>query len=143
MTGRTLLFFSPRVREARRRQDEEEDADLQAGENEDDETLSCQIGKLSTVIALKAVRVGTDEMNFRILKMLPTNVEKIMMETGLTKVPVNIRMNELEKVCLAKRYKGTGKIVLTDFGKFFVDKIEEYEEIVGEYVIDIVKRCIG
>ena len=104
--------------------------------------FSDKVETLIGSIALKVTRVGTDEVNFRILKMLPASIEEIMMETKFTKVPINIRVNLLEKVWLAKRYRGTGMVILTDFGKFFIDKIEEYEEIVGEHVIEIVKKHI-
>ena len=51
-------------------------------------------------------------------------------------------MNQLERVCLAKIFKGTGRIVLTDFGEFFMDHIETHEEIVRDHVVDIAKRHV-
>ncbi|MCK5413626.1 MAG: hypothetical protein KAI57_04625 [Candidatus Pacebacteria bacterium] len=42
--------------------------------------------------------------------MLPTSIDRIMEKTGLTKVPVNAHVNELEKYLLVKRDRGTGQI---------------------------------
>ncbi len=107
----------------------------------DDEILR-ELGELHNTIALKTVRVGTDEVNFKILYMLPSNIENMMRELHLTKVPVNIRINQLEKVSLVKRFKGTGNVVITDFGMFFLDKINTYEDIVREHVMDILKKHV-
>jgi hypothetical protein len=52
---------------------------------------------LSEIIALKVVRTGTDRINFKIMEMLPSNIENIMKESNLTKVPINVRVNELER----------------------------------------------
>ena len=95
---------------------------------------------LTEKMALKVVRVGTDKVNFKILKMLSSNINVMSKEFNLTKVPINVRVNELEKVGLVLRFRGTGNVALTDFGKFFIDKIEEYEEIVCKRVTDIVER---
>lgn len=97
---------------------------------------------LSEKITLKMVQVGTDKTNFKILKMLPTSTESITRETGLTKVPVNSRMNQLERVGLAKRRRGTGRIVLTGLGECFMDMIETGEKIIGEQIEEIIKRIV-
>lgn len=75
--------------------------------------------------------------------MLPANIENMMKELNLTKVPINNRVNMLEKVDLVKRFKGTGNVVITDFGEFFLDKIGACEEIVRENSVNILRRCIG
>jgi DNA-binding GntR family transcriptional regulator len=90
---------------------------------------------LTEKITLKIVRSGADRINFKILEMLPSNINAIMKEFNLTKVPINVRVNELEKVGLVDRFKGTGIVVLTDFGKFFIDTIKSYEELVFKYWI--------
>lgn len=95
---------------------------------------------LTEKLALKVVRIGTDKTNFKILDMLPSNIDTMMKELNLTKVPVNHRVNELEKTGLVDRFKGTGNVVLTDFGKFFIDTIESYGKIVTKYTIDILNK---
>jgi hypothetical protein len=104
-----------------------------------DQDISKEIGDLFESIALKTVRVETDETNFKILCMLPSNIETMMKDLSLTKVPINNRVNLLEKVCLVKRSKGTGKVVISDFGKFFLDKIKTYEDLVRENVASKLK----
>jgi predicted transcriptional regulator len=107
-----------------------------------DEEISRELGELYDAIGLKTVRAGTDLKNFKILKMLPSNIKDIMEELCLTKVPVTIRVNILDEVGLVKWYKGTGNVVMTDFGAFFFEKIKTYEEIVRGHVVSIVKNCV-
>lgn len=108
-----------------------------------DKEIIDELWKLNDTFALRVVRTGSDEINFKILKMLPANIENMMKELNLTKVPINNRVNMLEKVDLVKRFKGTGNVVITDFGKFFLDKIDVYQEMVRENSVDILRRCIG
>ena len=94
-------------------------------------------------IALKVTRTGTDKINFQILEMANNdgmNINKLIEETKLTKVPVNVRINQLEKVGLVSRWRGTGIVILTEFGKDFMKLIYGYQEIVRSNVIDILKK---
>lgn len=91
-------------------------------------------------IALKVTRTGTDKINFRILGMLPSDINTMMKELNLTKVPVNSRMNQLEKVGLVKRWRGTGRIVLTDLGEDFLELIDDYQNIVRFNIMDMLKK---
>ncbi len=95
---------------------------------------------LKEQIALKIVRTGTDRVNFKILEMLPSNIDAIMKKVNMTKVPVNVRVNELERVGLVDRFKGTGRVELTDFGKSFMLTIREYEGEVRKYVYNILNK---
>lgn len=88
-----------------------------------------EIDKIIANITLNVFNVGTKQTNFYILKSLPSDVGHIMKETGLTKVPVNNRINELEKYGLLIREKGTGKVYPTELTKQFmllIAKIETY-----------------
>lgn len=78
-------------------------------------------------LTLKVVRTGTDQTNFKILEMLPTNIAIMTKELNLTAELVN-------------RFRGTGNVVLTDFGRDFIDTIKSYEELVGKFVYDILKK---
>jgi len=94
-------------------------------------------------IALKVTRTGTDKINFQILEMIENgsgNINDMIKETGLTKVPINIRINQLEKFGLVNRWRGTGKVVLTELGKDFMKLIYGYQEVVRSNVIDILKK---
>lgn len=94
-------------------------------------------------IALRVTRTGTDKINFKILEMIDNgngNINDMIKETGLTKVPVNIRINRLEKVGLVNRWRGTGMVILTELGKDFMKLIYGYEEIVRSNVMDILKK---
>ncbi len=95
---------------------------------------------LKKQIALKVVRTGTDRINFKILEMLPSNIENIMKASNLTKVPINVRVNELERVGLVDRFKGTGRVELTDFGKSFMLTVTEYQKLVRERLVDILNK---
>lgn len=94
-------------------------------------------------IVLKVARTGTDKINFKILEMIDNgggNINNLVKGIGLTKVPINIRINELEKVGLVNRWRGTGIVLLTDFGKIFMKLIYGYRDIVGSKITDILKK---
>lgn len=93
-------------------------------------------------LALKVVQIGTDKTNFKILQMLPSNINTIMKETGLTKVPVNVRVNQLEKVGLVKRWRGTGMIVGTDFRNIFMETIDKGKDIIKGKLLDILGKVV-
>ena len=107
-----------------------------------DEEISRELGELCADIGMKTVRAGTDLTNFKILKMLPSNVKNIGEALHLTKVPVNNRVNLLEEVDLVKRFKGTGNVVMTDFGTFFLEKIGTYKEMMRSHMVSIVKNHV-
>ncbi len=94
-------------------------------------------------IALRVTRTGTDKINFQILAMIDNgngNINDMIKEIGLTKVPINIRINQLEKVGLVNRWRGTGIVVLTELGKNFMKLIYGYQEIVRPNVMNILKK---
>lgn len=95
---------------------------------------------LIEMVTLKVVRTGTDDINFKILKILPSNINTVMKELNMTKVPVNVRVNGLEKLGLVGRFKGTGNVILTDFGKFFIDTIESYGKLVRRHTFHILDK---
>lgn len=76
--------------------------------------------------------VGANKTNFKILKMLPTDLKAVMKELDLTKMPANARVNDLEKVGLVKRWKGTGKVDSTEMTKYFFDLMNTIKSKVEE-----------
>ena len=100
--------------------------------------------KLSLIdkVTLKIIQVGVNKTNFKILKMVPTDVDNIMKETGLSKVPVNVRLNELEKVGLITRFRGTGKISMTEFGKKFMKIIHDEENMIRGRLEETIENII-
>lgn len=96
-----------------------------------------EIDDLIEYITLNIFNIGTKRTNFQILKMLPTSVEEIMNETGLTKVPVNKHLNELEKYGLLQRVKGTGKANKTEMTEIFKNIIEDV--FMKEVKINVLK----
>ena len=94
-------------------------------------------------IALRVTRTGTDKINFEILEMIDNgggNINEMIKEIGLTKVPINIRINALEKVGLVNRWRGTGIVVLTELGKDFLESIYAYQDIVRFNIMDMLKK---
>ncbi len=92
------------------------------------------IDLLVHTVTLKMFHVGSDEINYKILKMVPTDVNSVIANVQLTKVPVNARLNSLEEVGLIKRKKGTGKILLTDFTADFLGLLDHIKNKVSESV---------
>lgn len=93
-----------------------------------------EINKIVENITLDMFNVGADKNNYKILKMLPTDLKAVMKELDLTKMPVNTRINELEKVGLVKRRKGTGKVMPTEMTGYFLDLIDTIRGKVEESV---------
>lgn len=104
------------------------------------EEKTSEIDNLIEEMTLNIFNVGSKKTNFYILKTLPTNVEKVMKDTGLTKVPVNKHLNELEKLGLLKRVKGTGKVYPTELTDFFRSLIFETEKQVKTNLINIFRE---
>ena len=102
-----------------------------------------EIKELIENITLNVFNTGTKQINFRILKALPTNVEQIMKETGLTKVPVNKHINELEKFGLLRREKGTGNVYPTELTNLFKTLIEEIEKHVSANVTKMLPKMVN
>jgi len=93
-----------------------------------------KINQLAEEITLKMFHVGADEVNYVILKMVPTNIPSLMDVIHLTKMPINVRLNSLEEVGLIKRKKGTGKVVPTEFTKDFLALLDSIKSKVSESV---------
>ena len=87
-----------------------------------------ELDKIIENITLNVINVGTKQINYYIIEKLPTDVKTISQETGLTKVPVNNHINELEKYGLLKRDKGTGKVYPTELTFYFKSLIKEIEK---------------
>lgn len=94
------------------------------------------------LIALKCVRIGADETNYRILEMLPSTINDIMKELKITKIRANSRVNSLERVDLIYRWRGTGIVKLTELGKFLMERIELYKKIVKDNEHDMLVKAV-
>lgn len=79
-------------------------------------------------ITLRIVHGAVKKNNFVVLKMLPSTINEIMKETGLAKVPANQRVNELERLCLVERRRGTGEVKLTEYGELIVKIITKIQD---------------
>ncbi|MBN2488711.1 MAG: winged helix-turn-helix transcriptional regulator [Methanosarcinaceae archaeon] len=102
-----------------------------------------EIEMLIENITLNVFNTGTKQTNFKIIKALPTNVDYIMKETGLTKVPVNKHLNDLEKFGLLTREKGTGNVYPTELTSLFKMLIEEVEKHVSINVSKMLPKMIN
>jgi predicted transcriptional regulator len=95
-------------------------------------------------IALEVTQTGTNKINFKILKMIDNdcgNIGDLMKLLGLAKVPINIRINELEKVGLVNRRRGTGSVSLTKFGKYFIKSIYSFQNnIISPRIMDMLEK---
>ena len=97
--------------------------------NTNDKIINDIEDKVIENITLNMFHIASNQTNYHILKLLPNNVENIMKEINLTKVPVNKRINELKKYGLLKREKGTGNVYptyLTDLFKSLIIQTEKH-----------------
>lgn len=84
---------------------------------------------------LKAFRIGCDEKNYRILKLLPTTIEKLQKELKTKGVkPINDRANQLEELGLLIRQRGSGKLEPTQLTKKYLETISEFSEIIPKFM---------
>ena len=80
---------------------------------------------------LKVFRVGCDEKNFKILKLLPTTIEELQKELQTKGVkPIHDRVNQLEEMGLLIRQRGTGKIETSQMTNQFLKEIGEFEKVI-------------
>lgn len=91
------------------------------------------VNALTERVTLNIFRVGCDRVNFNILKRLPTSVQKLKEMTELSKMPLNRRLNELERVGLVKRERYEGEILPTTLTKEFSTMIEDLK-------LDVIKE---
>lgn len=93
-----------------------------------------EIEQIVENITLDMFNIGADNTNYKILKMLPTDLKTVMSEVNLTKMPVNTRVNQLERVGLVNRRKGTGKIMPTEMTNYFLDLIDTIKNKVEDSI---------
>ena len=107
-----------------------------------DEKNKMEMDNIVEFITLNVFHKGTNQTNYNILQMLPTDVKNIMEKTNLTKVPVNKHINELEKYGLLKREKGTGKVYPTEMTPLFNSLINEIKTQVKMNVSKMLPKLI-
>ena len=83
-------------------------------------------------ITLNIFKTGCDKVNFEIIKSLPSSVKDLYERTELSKMPLNRRLNELEKVGLLERERYEGEIQSTVLTK-------EFLKLINDLKIEIVK----
>ena len=85
-------------------------------------------------LTLNVFRYGCDTKNYKILNKLPATVKELQSELdNISKMPINKRLNELEKVGLLEREKYKGNVKPTPLTKNFLNLIEHLKkEIVNE-----------
>ncbi|MBU0959258.1 MAG: hypothetical protein KKB31_04920 [Nanoarchaeota archaeon] len=96
------------------------------------------IEKVTERITLNLFRVGCDKDNFRILQAIPNDVKTLMKEFNLTKMPMNKRINELEKVGLLKRERWKGSVEPTELTTKFLDLIKDIKEKIKEELPNLI-----
>ena len=102
-----------------------------------------KIDDLIENMTLDVFNVGSKRINFQIIKSLPTSIEQVMEDTGLTNVPVNNHFNELEKHGLLRRDKGTGKAYPTELTDLYKSLILETEKHVKANLINMLREKIA
>lgn len=96
------------------------------------------INKIAERITLNLFKVGCDKDNFKILNLLPNTIKGLMKEFKLTKMPMNKRINELEKVGLLKRDRWKGNVEPSDLTVKFLKIIEEIKPRIKEELPNLV-----
>ena len=76
-------------------------------------------------VTLNMLRVGCDKINFKILNTIPNNIKGLMKKFDLTKMPMNRRVNELEKVGLLKRNRWLGEVEATPLTIKLIETVDK------------------
>ena len=82
------------------------------------------IDKFTEKYTLMILHNGSDSINYSILKLVPTTIPQLMDDFNLTKMPVNSRINKLEKSGLIRRIRGNGIIEPTELTPIFIELID-------------------
>lgn len=98
------------------------------------------IDELVIDMTLKIFHTGSNPINYKILKLLPTDVKTLMSVLNLTKVPVNNRVNALMKIGFIVREMGTGRVFITPFGEIYLKIFNSIEEDVKKNIIQMLKN---
>lgn len=101
------------------------------------------IQKFSKILTLNLFNVGSKPKNFEMLINLPSNIDKLSIKLGgLSKMPLNRRINQLEKVGLIKRKRMKGLVEITDLGKVYIKLIEKINRDVEKNLFNILNENI-
>lgn len=101
--------------------------------------LQSDINEIAENVTLNMFHVGTDKINYRILNILPTNINTLVSELNITKMPVNVRVNKLEEVGLLERIKGTGEVIPNDLTEDFMKLVNNIKRRVIDSMNDQIK----
>ena len=77
---------------------------------------------------LNLLEIGSNKINYDILKSLPLDIKALMVVFNLSKMPMNRRVNDLEKARLLKRDRWKGKVEITELGRLFIKKVESLKK---------------
>lgn len=88
------------------------------------------VEKTSLNVTLRVFKYGCDKKNYEILKSLPNTIKILEKKFELSKMPMNKRINELEKSGLIKRDKSKGNVEITQLGEQLLKIIEEIKKAV-------------
>ena len=94
-------------------------------------------------ITLTLFKIGSDDINYGILRTLPSKIDEIIDHTNLTKVPVNNRVNKLELCGLVKRNRGTGDVNITVLGNVFIEYVQGIMSLVDDDSHEFIKRFVN
>jgi DNA-binding HxlR family transcriptional regulator len=78
------------------------------------------IDKITERITLNLFNAGCEKINFDILRSIPAKTSEMEKKFGLTKMPLNKRLNRLEEVGLLKRIKHKGELQKTHLTDKFI-----------------------
>lgn len=101
--------------------------------------LQSDINEIAENVTLDMFHVGTDKINYRILNLLPTDINTLVRKLNITKMPVNVRVNKLEEVGLVKRIKGTGEVIQNDLTEDFMKLVNNIKRRVIDSMNDQIK----
>lgn len=99
-----------------------------------------EMEKFSESFTLNMFKNGAEPKNFEILRSLPTTVKMLGKKLHISKMPINRRLNELEKYGLIRRERQNGWVKPTNLTIKFVSLIGRVNKDVNKNLFDFLNK---
>jgi predicted transcriptional regulator len=91
-----------------------------------------EMDELVEAYTLEVFKIGCDNVNYRIIKSLPTTTSKLRDELHLSKMPFYTRLNKLSEVGLIEHIKRKENLNKTELTDAFIKLVDNVNNVVKE-----------
>ena len=76
------------------------------------------------ITTIQVLNIITRPTNYKLMCLLPSDIKTLEAKLKINKINTNAHVNELERATLIKRYRGTGRVEISELGTMFLDLID-------------------